>query len=54
MKSAAVSTLKATLSAYLAKVKAGGEVIVKERGKPIVKLVPLPRHGEIEIGRAHV
>ena len=35
MKSAAVSTLKATLSACLAKVKAGGEVIVMERGKPI-------------------
>lgn len=48
MKSAAVSTLKATLSACLAKVKAGEEVIVMERGKPIAKLVPLPRHGEIE------
>jgi prevent-host-death family protein len=52
MKSAAVSTLKATLSACLAKVKAGEEVIVMERGKPIAKLVPLPRHGEI--GSAHL
>ena len=43
MKRAAVSTLKATLSACLAKVKAGGEVLVIERGKPIAKLVPLPK-----------
>jgi prevent-host-death family protein len=52
MKSTAVSTLKATLSACLAKVKAGGEVIVMERGKPIAKLVPLPHDGEI--GSAHL
>jgi len=45
MKSAAVSKLKAGLSEYLAKVKAGEEVIVMERGKPIAKLVPLPRDG---------
>jgi prevent-host-death family protein len=48
MRSAAVSTLKATLSACLARVKAGEEVIVMERGKPIAKLVPLPRRGEQE------
>lgn len=43
MKRAAVSTLKATLSACLAKVKAGNEVLVVERGKPIAKLVPLSK-----------
>jgi prevent-host-death family protein len=48
MKSAAVSQLKATLSAYLAKVKAGEEVIVLERGKPIAKLVPIPRDGSAD------
>lgn len=41
MKSAAVSKLKATLSEYLARVKAGEEVIVTERGKPIAKIVPI-------------
>jgi prevent-host-death family protein len=41
MKSATVSKLKATLSKYLAKVKAGEEVIVTERGKPIAKIVPI-------------
>ena len=46
MKRAAVSTLKATLSACLAKVKAGDEVLVIERGKPIAKLVPLPKNGD--------
>ncbi len=43
MKSAAVAELKATLSHYLACVKSGEEVIVTERGKPIAKIVPLPR-----------
>jgi len=43
MKRAAVSTLKATLSACLAKVKAGDEVLVVERGKPSAKLVPLSK-----------
>jgi prevent-host-death family protein len=40
MKSATVSKLKATLSEHLAKVKAGEEVLVTERGKPIAKIVP--------------
>ncbi len=43
MKTAAVSKLKASLSEYLARVKAGEEVIVTERGKPIAKIVPLGR-----------
>jgi prevent-host-death family protein len=41
MKTAAVSALKASLSEYLAGVKAGEEIIVTERGKPIAKLMPL-------------
>jgi len=41
MKSATVSKLKATLSEYLARVKAGKEVLVTERGKPIAKIIPL-------------
>ena len=52
MKSAAVAKLKASLSEYLARVKAGEEVIVTERGKPIAKIVPLGRdHGDVP---AHV
>ncbi|MCL4479829.1 MAG: type II toxin-antitoxin system prevent-host-death family antitoxin [Deltaproteobacteria bacterium] len=43
MKSAAVSKLKASLSEYLLKVKAGEEVIVTDRGMPIAKIVPLGR-----------
>jgi prevent-host-death family protein len=41
MKSAAVSKLKASLSEYLVRVKAGEEVLVTERGKPIAKIVPI-------------
>ena len=41
MQTVPVAKLKATLSEFLAKVKAGEEVIVTERGKPIAKIVPL-------------
>jgi prevent-host-death family protein len=53
MKRTAVSTLKATLSACLAKVKAGDEVLVMERGKPIAKLVPLARDGDGTLAHLH-
>jgi prevent-host-death family protein len=38
---AKVSELKAGLSAYLARVKRGEEVLVTERGTPIARLVPV-------------
>jgi len=41
MKSASISKLKATLSAYIASVKAGEEVIVTDRGKPVARIVPV-------------
>lgn len=41
--SAPVARLKAALSEYLARVKAGEEVIVTERGRPIARIAPLPR-----------
>lgn len=50
MRTATVSKLKASLSAYLRHVKAGEEVLVTERGRPIAKLAPaasadlLPEH----------
>ena len=64
MRRAAVSELKASLSAYLAKVKKGEEVIVTDRGHPVARLIPfrsggpkdserekLIREGIIEPGR---
>jgi len=48
MKTTAISRLKTSLSEYLLKVKAGEEVIVTDRGKPVARIVPLER-GEIEI-----
>ncbi len=41
MTTATVSKLKASLSEYLRRVKAGEEVLVSERGRPIAKLVPV-------------
>jgi prevent-host-death family protein len=43
MKTAAVSELKALLSKYLSQVKAGEEVVITDRGKPIAKIVPIAR-----------
>ena len=41
MRKTGVARLKASLSAYLATVKAGGEVLVTERGSPIARIVPV-------------
>lgn len=41
MKTMPISQLKATLSEQLTRVKAGEEVVITERGKPIAKIVPL-------------
>lgn len=41
MKRASISTLKAKLSQFLDAVKAGEEVLVTERGKPIARLSPV-------------
>ena len=40
MKTATVTKLKASLSEYLRQVKAGQEVLVTERGRPIARLAP--------------
>jgi prevent-host-death family protein len=48
MKTTAISKLKSSLSEYLLKVKAGQEIIITDRGKPIAKIVPIKR-SEIEI-----
>jgi prevent-host-death family protein len=49
MRKASVSDLKASVSEYLARVKAGEEVLVTDRGKPIAKIIPL-RRNESEAG----
>ena len=41
MKTTPVSEWRATLSEQLARVKAGEEVVVTERGRPIAKIIPL-------------
>lgn len=41
MRRASVANLKARLSEYLGAVKAGEEVIVTERGRPVARLTPV-------------
>jgi prevent-host-death family protein len=43
VKSAAVSELKARLSKYLERVKAGEEVLITDRGNPVARLSPISR-----------
>jgi prevent-host-death family protein len=43
VKTVAVSELKSLLSKYLSQVKAGEEVVITDRGKPIAKLIPISR-----------
>lgn len=44
MKTATVLKLKAALGDYLKSVKAGEEVTITERGRPIAKLTPAKNH----------
>lgn len=48
MKKASVTILKARLSQYLAAVKAGEEVIVTERGRPVARLTAIGQDGAPE------
>ena len=43
MRTAPISRLKASLSEYLVRVRAGEELLVTDRGKPVAKIVPLQR-----------
>lgn len=47
VKSTGVAKLRAKLREYLARVKAGEEVIVTERGRPIARIVPLSRDAAV-------
>ncbi len=46
MKTAAVAELKAQLSRYLSRVKAGEEILVTERNVPVARLVPVGHLGK--------
>ncbi len=45
MESAGIAELKARLSEYLLRVKAGEEVLVTDRGRPVARLVPVSAGG---------
>ena len=48
MKTAPVSELKARLSEYLNQVKAGMEVLITDRGKPVARLAPIVRSKDLK------
>ena len=48
MKTAAVSKLKTHLSDYLNQVKAGSEILITDRGKPVARLMPVSRAGAMK------
>ena len=48
MRTSAVSELKARLSEYLNQVKAGMEVLITDRGKPVARLVPISRPNDFK------
>lgn len=45
MKTAGIAELKARLSQYLSRVKAGEEILVTERDVPVARIVPVGRSG---------
>jgi prevent-host-death family protein len=50
MTTTGIAELKARLSEYLAKVKAGDEVLITDRGHPIARIVPLAPQEAAEAG----
>ncbi len=48
MKRASIAALKARLSEYLDAVKAGEEVIVTDRGRPVARLAPISTSEQID------
>ncbi len=48
MKSVPIASLKARLSEHLRAVKAGEEIVVTERGRPIARLAPVTGEGQEE------
>ena len=46
-----IAELRAHLSAYLRSVRAGGEIIIKDRDTPVARLVPYQQRKRLEIRR---
>ena len=52
MKTAAVPELRARLSKYLERVKAGEEIVITRRGTPVARLAPISREKTSRIAMA--
>lgn len=46
MRSASIAELKNGLSAYLNDVRRGEEILIRDRNRPIAKIIPLPSAGD--------
>jgi prevent-host-death family protein len=51
---AAIGELKAHLSEYLTRVRAGEEVVITDRGRPVARLVPLGTGGALDARAAEL
>lgn len=49
MKTANIAELKNHLSAYIAEVKRGEEIIVKDRNRPVARLIPFQRSDDLDV-----
>ncbi|MBX3280493.1 MAG: type II toxin-antitoxin system prevent-host-death family antitoxin [Acidobacteria bacterium] len=50
MKSVNIAELKNRLSQYLQEVRAGEEILVRDRQRPIARIVPFPQAGDADPG----
>lgn len=50
MKSVNIAELKNRLSQYLQEVRAGEEIVIRDRQRPIARIVPFPQVGDTEAG----
>ena len=51
MKTVNIAELKNRLSSYLNEVRAGEEIVVRDREVPIARIIPLPAAGSEEVRR---
>ncbi len=48
MESAAISEFKARMSEFIGRVKAGEEILVTDRGKPVARVIPVRPFDDME------
>jgi len=54
MESAAISEFKARMSEFIGRVKAGEEILVTDRGKPVARVIPVRPFDDMEQQLLHM